>query len=53
MMEAFGGKGYFVEDPMKIRGALDGAMEHDGPTLVNIVLSQSSARKAQQFAWHS
>ncbi|MGE5150177.1 MAG: thiamine pyrophosphate-binding protein [Rhodospirillaceae bacterium] len=53
MMEAFGGKGYFVEDPKKIRGALDGAMEHPGPALVNIVLSQSSARKAQQFAWHS
>src|SRR6185503_5802686 len=52
MMEAFGGKGYFVEDPKKIRGALDGAMEHKGPALVNIVLSQSSARKAQQFAWH-
>jgi 2-hydroxyacyl-CoA lyase 1 len=53
MMEAFGGKGYFVEDPKKIRGALDGAMEHPGPALVNVVLSQSSARKAQQFAWHS
>jgi len=53
MMEAFGGKGYFVEDPKKIRGALDGAMEHKGPALVNVVLSQSSARKAQQFAWHS
>ena len=53
MMEAFGGKGYFVEDPKKIRGALDGAMAHNGPALVNVVLSQSSARKAQQFAWHS
>jgi 2-hydroxyacyl-CoA lyase 1 len=53
MMESFGGKGYFVEDPNKIRGALDGAMAHKGPALVNIVLSQSSARKAQQFAWHS
>jgi 2-hydroxyacyl-CoA lyase 1 len=53
MMEAFGGKGFFVEDPKKIRGALDGAMEHPGPALVNIVLSQASARKAQQFAWHS
>jgi 2-hydroxyacyl-CoA lyase 1 len=53
MMEAFGGKGYFVEDPKKIRGALDGAMEHPGPALVNVVLSQGSTRKAQQFAWHS
>jgi 2-hydroxyacyl-CoA lyase 1 len=53
MMEAFGGKGWFVEDPKKIRGALDQAMAHKGPALVNVVLSQSSARKAQQFAWHS
>ncbi len=53
MMEAFGGKGFFVEDPKDIRGALDQAMAHDGPALVNVVLSQGSARKAQQFAWHS
>jgi 2-hydroxyacyl-CoA lyase 1 len=53
MMEAFGGKGFFVEDPKKIRGALDAAMAHDGPALVNVVLSQGSTRKAQQFAWHS
>ncbi len=53
MMDAFGGKGYFVEDPKKIRGALDESMKHPGPTLVNIVISQNSARKAQQFAWHS
>ena len=53
MMEAFGGKGFFVEDPKDIRGALDKAMAHDGPALVNVVLSQGSTRKAQQFAWHS
>jgi len=53
MMEAFGGKGFFVEDPKKIRSALDQAMAHKGPALVNVVLSQGSTRKAQQFAWHS
>lgn len=53
MMEAFGGKGFFVEEPKKIRGALDQAMAHNGPALVNVVLSQGSTRKAQQFAWHS
>jgi 2-hydroxyacyl-CoA lyase 1 len=52
-MEAFGGKGFFVEDPKDIRGALDEAMNHRGPALVNIVLSQGSARKPQQFRWHS
>jgi 2-hydroxyacyl-CoA lyase 1 len=53
MMEAFGGKGFHVEDPKQIRGALDEAMNFKGPALVNVVLSQSSARKAQQFRWHS
>jgi thiamine pyrophosphate-dependent acetolactate synthase large subunit-like protein len=48
-----GGKGFFVEDPKHIRGALDEAMNHRGPALVNIALSQGSARKPQQFRWHS
>jgi 2-hydroxyacyl-CoA lyase 1 len=49
VMEAFGGKGFFVEDPR----ALDEAMNHRGPAFVNIVLSQGSARKPQRFHWHS
>jgi 2-hydroxyacyl-CoA lyase 1 len=53
MMEAFGGKGFFVEDPKKIRGALDEAMNFPGPALVNVVISQGATRKAQQFKWHS
>ena len=50
VMEAFGGKGFFVEDPKDIRGALDEAMNHRGPALVNIVLSQGSASKPQRSA---
>ena len=53
VMEAFGGKGLFVKEPKDIRGALDEAMKFPGPALVNVVLSQGSARKPQQFAWHS
>jgi 2-hydroxyacyl-CoA lyase 1 len=52
-MEAFGGKGILVEDPKDLRGALDEAMNFRGPALVNVVISQGSARKAQEFAWHS
>ena len=52
-MEAFGGKGFLVEDPKKLRGALDEARNFRGPALVNVVISQGSARKAQEFAWHS
>src|SRR5271170_6107196 len=53
MMEAFGGKGFFVEDPKDLKGALDEAMNHRGPALVNVVISQGAARKPQQFRWHS
>ena len=53
MMEDFGGMGAFVTDPKDIPAALEKAMAFDGPALVNIVLSQSSSRKPQQFAWHS
>jgi 2-hydroxyacyl-CoA lyase 1 len=51
MMEAFGGFGAFVQEPKDIPKALNAAMKFKGPALVNIVLSQNSARKAQQFGW--
>jgi 2-hydroxyacyl-CoA lyase len=53
VMEAFGGKGFYVEDPKRLRAALDEAMNFRGPVLVNVMISQDSARKAQQFRWHS
>src|SRR5690242_8113151 len=53
MMEAFGGKGFYVEDPKHLRGALDEAMNARGPALVNVKLSLGSQRKAQEFRWHS
>jgi len=53
MMEAFGGKGFYVEDPKDLKGALEEAMNFKGPALVNCLLSQGSARKPQQFRWHS
>ena len=53
VMEAFGGRGFFVEDPKRLRATLDEAMNFRGPALVNVVISQGSARKPQQFRWHS
>jgi 2-hydroxyacyl-CoA lyase 1 len=53
MMEAFGGKGFLVEDPKDLKGALEEAMNFRGPALVNVVISQGSVRKLQQFRWHS
>jgi 2-hydroxyacyl-CoA lyase 1 len=51
MMEALGGKGYYVEDPADLRTALDAAMEFDGPALVNVLIDPRAGRKPQQFGW--
>jgi 2-hydroxyacyl-CoA lyase 1 len=53
VMEAFGGKGFFVENPKDLRAALDAAMAFKGPALVNVMISQESVRKPQQFRWHA
>jgi 2-hydroxyacyl-CoA lyase 1 len=52
-MEASGGEGLMVDDPKDLHGALDEAMCYRGPALVNVVISQGTARKPQQFRWHS
>ena len=36
MMEAFGGKGWFVENPKDLKAALEQAMAFKGPALVNV-----------------
>jgi len=51
MMEAFGGKGFYVEDPKDLAGALDQAKSFDGPALVNVRLHPEAGRKPQQFGW--
>jgi len=53
MMRAFGGYSADVGDTKDVRGALDELMNFPGPGLVNIKLSQGSARKPQEFRWHS
>ena len=51
MLEALGGKGFYVEDPKDLRAALDEAMAFDGPALVNVPLNPRAGRKPQQFGW--
>jgi 2-hydroxyacyl-CoA lyase 1 len=51
MMEALGGKGFYVEDPADLRPALDEAMAHDGPALINVRINPRAGRKAQEFGW--
>jgi 2-hydroxyacyl-CoA lyase 1 len=51
IIEAFGGKGWFVERPEELRPALDAAMGSGGPAIVNVMISPSAQRKPQQFGW--
>jgi 2-hydroxyacyl-CoA lyase 1 len=51
MMEAFGGRGWYIEDPKDLRAALDEAMAFPGPALVNVKLHHAAGRKPQQFGW--
>ena len=51
MMEAFGGKGFYVEDPADLKQALADAKAHPGPALVNVRLHHAAGRKPQQFGW--
>ncbi|XP_070575616.1 2-hydroxyacyl-CoA lyase 1-like [Ptychodera flava] len=53
MIEAFGGKGYFVQTPEELEKALDSCLNVDPttPSLINVMISPSADRKAQDFQW--
>ncbi len=53
IIEAFGGKGYFVETPEQLGPALSEALGSPVPTIVNIMINPRSQRKPQEFAWHT
>ena len=53
IMEAFGGKGWYVDDPKDLRKALDEAIAYPGPALVNVKLHHAAGRKPQEFNWHT
>ena len=53
VMEAFGGRGYFVERPEELLPALTAANEGSGPALVHILIDPRAQRKPQQFDWHT
>jgi 2-hydroxyacyl-CoA lyase 1 len=49
--EAFGCKGWFVTKPEQLRPSLYAAMTDSRPSIVNIMISGSSAGKPQPFNW--
>lgn len=51
VIEAFGGKGYFVNTPEALRQALKDAVDHPMPTLINVMIDPKATRKPQKFDW--
>ncbi|KJH45319.1 thiamine pyrophosphate enzyme, central domain protein [Dictyocaulus viviparus] len=52
LCKALGGNGYFVRSVPELKRALSLAFDKkDGPSLINVIISTDSERKAQAHAW--
>ena len=51
VIEAFGGRGFFVSTPEELRKALQEAARETMPTLINVMINPQSTRKPQKFDW--
>jgi 2-hydroxyacyl-CoA lyase 1 len=51
VIEAFGGKGYFVTSPGDLEEALRTAVADETPSLVNVMIDPKASRKPQKFEW--
>jgi 2-hydroxyacyl-CoA lyase len=49
--EAFGGQGFYVEDPADLRPTLDKAISSGRPSVVHVLIAASADRKPQEFSW--
>jgi 2-hydroxyacyl-CoA lyase 1 len=49
--EAFGGQGYYVEDPADLRPTLDKAISSGKPSVVHVLIAARADRKPQEFHW--
>ncbi len=49
--EAFGGQGYYVEDPADLRPTLDKALSSGRPSVVHVLIAARADRKPQEFSW--
>lgn len=53
IIEAFGGKGYFVTSAKELSHALKEAMENPKPCIVNIMIDPLAQKKPQKFLWQT
>jgi 2-hydroxyacyl-CoA lyase 1 len=51
VMEAFGGRGFYVSSTAELGPALEQALRSDVPALVNVRIDPKATRKPQPFAW--
>ena len=51
VIEAFGGQGYYVEDPADLRPTLDKAISSGKPSVVHVLIAAHADRKPQEFHW--
>jgi 2-hydroxyacyl-CoA lyase 1 len=53
VIEAFGGLGFYVDDPDALGPTIRKAMDSGRPSVINVPISNQARRRAQQFAWHT
>ena len=53
VIDAFGGRGYFVDTADQLEPVLREAMSGSGPAIVNIAIDPRAGRKPQEFGWHT
>ena len=51
IIEAFGGKGYFVTELADLDSTLRTAVDDPTPSIVNIMIDPKAQRKPQPFGW--
>jgi 2-hydroxyacyl-CoA lyase 1 len=51
IIEAFGGRGFFVTRPAELGPALKEALADPRPTIVNVMINPRADRKPQKFQW--
>ena len=51
VIEAFGGRGFYVATPDELRQALRDAARATMPTLINVMINPQATRKPQKFEW--
>jgi 2-hydroxyacyl-CoA lyase 1 len=52
-IEGFGGLGFYAAGPEELSSAIKNAFASGKPSVINVVISNQSRRRAQQFAWHT